>query len=372
MPVAAVGTAPAWTATKPQPQWNGKVLYTYGASTGQPRQQFRSEQNWAVGGITGINDDTALKLGFMVADNSITDSLYNSSRILVNETTMMMKEHIVANYGEIKYTMANGCSGGSIQQNTVASTYPGLLDGIQPSCDYPDSITTGIEVGDCVLLVNAYVTPEWTALMAGVTQAQIDAKKAAINGHRDRLGCHGWNNSFGFNNKPGNYVVQAVLTATGVVGPFGAAKNNCNLPAALVYDPVTNPTGTRCGDPDLAAAVWGTTTGLPGGTSKRAHDQRQRRRAVRPEGAARGDDHARGVRDPEREDRRRGRRLERDHGALARRYRGADHRLPVGHRLERQEPRQGRDHRFARLRRGPDGHRHPLQLAQLLRACTAR
>ena len=263
-------TAPAWTATKPQPQWNGKLLYTYGASTGQPRQQFRSEQNWAVGGITGINDDTALKLGFMVADNSITDSLYNSSRILVNETTMMMKEHIVANYGEIKYTMANGCSGGSIQQNTVASTYPGLLDGIQPSCDYPDSITTGIEVGDCVLLVNAYVTPEWTALMAGVTQAQIDAKKAAINGHRDRLGCHGWNNSFGFNNKPGNYVVQAVLTATGVVGPFGAAKNNCNLPAALVYDPVTNPTGTRCGDADLAAAVWGTTTGLPGGTSKRA------------------------------------------------------------------------------------------------------
>ena len=263
-------TAPAWTATKPQPQWNGKVLYTYGASTGQPRQQFRSEQNWAVGGITGINDDTALKLGFMVADNSITDSLYNSSRILVNETTMMMKEHIVANYGEIKYTMANGCSGGSIQQNTVASTYPGLLDGIQPSCDYPDSITTGIEVGDCVLLVNAYVTPEWTALMAGNTQAQIDAKKAAINGHRDQLGCHGWNNSFGFNNKPGNYVVQAVLTATGVVGPFGAAKNNCNLPAALVYDPVTNPTGTRCGDADLAAAVWGTTTGLPGGTSKRA------------------------------------------------------------------------------------------------------
>jgi len=263
-------TAPAWTATKPQPQWNGKVLYTYGSSTGQPRQQFRSEQNWAVGGITGINDDTALKLGFMVADNSITDSLYNSNRILVNETTMMMKEHIVANYGEIKYTMANGCSGGSIQQNTVASTYPGLLDGIQLSCDYPDSITTGIEVSDCVLLVNAYVTPEWTAQMAGKTQAQIDAKKAAINGHRDSLGCHGWNNSFGFNDKPGNYVVQAVVNAAGAIAPFGATKNNCKLPAALVYDPVTNPTGTRCGDADLAAAVWGTTTGLPGGTSKRA------------------------------------------------------------------------------------------------------
>ena len=69
---------------------------------------------------------------------------------------MMMKEHIVDTYGEVKYTMGNGCSGGSIQQNTVVSIYPGLLDGIQPSCDYPDSITTGMEVLDCVLLVNAY------------------------------------------------------------------------------------------------------------------------------------------------------------------------------------------------------------------------
>src|SRR6266851_3667422 len=51
-----------WTALTPQPQWNGKVVYTFGASTGQPRLQFRSEQNWA--------DHAALSRGFMVADNS--------------------------------------------------------------------------------------------------------------------------------------------------------------------------------------------------------------------------------------------------------------------------------------------------------------
>ncbi|MGZ5237263.1 MAG: DUF6351 family protein [Caldimonas sp.] len=254
-------TKPAWTALTPQPQWNGKVVYSFGASTGQPRLQFRTEQNWA--------DDNALSRGFMVVDNSLTDSLYNSNRILVNETLMMMKEHIVDHYGEILYTMGNGCSGGSIQQNTVASTYPGLLDGIQPSCDYSDSITTGIEVTDCVLLVNAYVTPEWTALMAGLTQAEINAKKTAINGHFDHTGCHAWNNSFGFNNKPGNYIPTVVVdNATGAIAPFGAAKNNCLLPAALVYDPATNPTGTRCGDPDLAAAVWGTTAGLAAGSTR--------------------------------------------------------------------------------------------------------
>ena len=106
-----------------------RCVYTFGASTGQPRLQFRTEQNWA--------DDAALSRGFMVVDNSLTDSLYNSNRVLNAETLMMMKEHIVDTYGEIKYTLGNGCSGGSIQQNTAASIFPGLLDGIQPSCDYP-------------------------------------------------------------------------------------------------------------------------------------------------------------------------------------------------------------------------------------------
>src|SRR5215467_13478990 len=168
-----------WSALAPQPQWNRKVVYTFGASTGQPRLQFRSEQNWA--------DDTALSRGFMVVDNSVTDSLYNSNRVLVSETVMMMKEHIVDTYGEISYTMGNGCSGGSIQQNTTASIFPGLLDGIQPSCDFPDSITTGLEVSDCVLLVNFYASADWLNLMSGLTQDQINAKKTAIDGHLNQV-----------------------------------------------------------------------------------------------------------------------------------------------------------------------------------------
>ena len=248
-----------WTALEPQVQWNGKVVYTFGASTGQPRLQFRTEQNWA--------DDNALSRGFMVVDNSLTDSLYNSNRVLNTETLMMMKEYVVDHYGEIAFLMGNGCSGGSIQQNTAASIYPGLLDGIQPSCDYPDSITTGLEVTDCVLLVNFYAGPDWLGLQGGLTQAQINAKKAAINGHLDQRGCQSWNNAFGFNGKPGNYVPTLVVDAnTGAMAPVGAPRNNCILPAALVYDPVTNPNGTRCGDADLSTAVWGTTAGIPPGS----------------------------------------------------------------------------------------------------------
>jgi len=261
--------AKPWTANSPQPQWNGKLSYTYGASAGQPRLQFRSEQNWVVNGITGVFDDSALRMGFIVADNSLTDQLYNANAVLVAETTMMMKEYIAERYGEIKYTVGNGCSGGSILQNQTASIYPGLLDGIQVECDYPDAVTTLLEVADCVLLVNAYQTPEWLALQTGLTQAQINAKKAAINGHLDQVGCQSWNNSFGFINKPGNYVPLLVVDqSTGALAPTGAPRNNCLLPASQVYDAVTNPNGTRCGQPDLAVAVWGTTAGIPAGSTR--------------------------------------------------------------------------------------------------------
>ena len=341
--------APAWTATAPQPQWNGKVVVQLRRldRPAAPAVPHRAELG---------RRHRALSRGFMVVDNSLTDSLYNSNRTLAAETTLMMKEHIVDNYGEIEFTMGNGCSGGSIGQNTVSSIYPGLLDGIQPSCDYPDSITTGIEVTDCVLLVNVYVKPEWQALMAGLTQAQINAKKAAINGHRDQLGCHGWNNAFGFNNKPGNYVRTLVADATGtiVTDPSGP-RNNCLLPAALVYDPATNPTGTRCGDPDLAAAIWGTTANTAAGvaagnvralsTSDNVGVQYGLKALLA--GAITAEEFV----DAEREDRRRRRRFERDCGPLGRRRGRARHRLSQRHRLERQEPRQGRDHRFARLRR---------------------
>jgi Tannase-like family of unknown function (DUF6351) len=106
-------------------------------------------------------------------------------------------------------------------------------------------------------------------LMTGMTQAQINTKKTAINGHVDQTACNGWNNNFGFNNKPGNYARSLVANnTTGAMSTLLESRNNCQLPAALVYDPLTNPTGTRCGDPDLAAAVWGTTAGIAAGSTR--------------------------------------------------------------------------------------------------------
>ncbi|MFL5310903.1 MAG: DUF6351 family protein [Myxococcales bacterium] len=243
-----------WKPWAPQSGWNGKVVYTFGASTGQPRRQFRSEQSWT--------DDNALTRGFMVVDNSMNDSLFNSNRVYNAEALMMTKEHIIETYGEIRYTMGNGCSGGSIQQLTAASIFPGLLDGIQPTCTYPDSETTGMEVSDCALLVNYFNSTTFATLTAGLTQAQINDKKIAIAGHLDQTACWGWNNTFGSNNKPGQFVPNIVFNGvTGAAAPLGAPRNNCQLLPAQVYDPIANPTGTRCGSWDNSISIWGAAPG---------------------------------------------------------------------------------------------------------------
>src|ERR1700687_5884031 len=240
-----------WKPYAPQAGWNGKLLYSEGASTNQPRVQQRPNSSWV--------EDAALSRGFMVAVNMLTDSALNSNRVVAAETTMMMKEHIVNTYGEIRYTLGTGCSGGSIMQNTVASIYPGLLDGLQVACMYPDSETTGTEVSECVLLVNYFTTPQFTAaLPAGLTQAQINARKAAIAGHQDQTGCQAWNNLFGNNNKPGQYVPRVVADPiTGRLADAPPARNNCLLLPSQVYDPTANPNGARCSPPDHAVSIWG-------------------------------------------------------------------------------------------------------------------
>ena len=165
---------------------------------------------------------------------------------------MMMKEHIVDTYGEVRFVMGNGCSGGSIQQNTVASIYPGLLDGIQPSCDYPDSITTGLEVTDCVLLVNFYASPDWLALRAASRRRRSTRRRRRSTAtSTSAAASRGTTRSASTASRATTCRTLVIDQNTGAMAPVGAPRNNCLLPAALVYDPVTNPNGTRCGDADL-------------------------------------------------------------------------------------------------------------------------
>jgi hypothetical protein len=231
--------AQPWSVHSPQAGWNGKLLWSFGGGSGTPHRQVAPNSSWQL--------DYALARGFLVAVSAHTDQQLNSNHVVASETVVMGKEHVAETYGAIRYTIGTGCSGGSIMQLQIASLYPGLLDGIQPACTYPDSYTTSIEVSDCALLDHYFNSPEFAALTSGLDPKQVSAKKANIAGHLDDKACVAWVNSFGSLNNPG-------------VHPNPRNKqpyNNCLLPDALVYDREKNPNGVRCTIPEYAMAIWG-------------------------------------------------------------------------------------------------------------------
>jgi hypothetical protein len=223
--------------------WNRKLLWSFGGGSGTPHKQFVPNSTWQI--------DYALARGYLVAVSAHTDQALNSNHVVAAETVMMGKEHVIERYGEIKHTIGTGCSGGSIMQLQLASLYPGLLDGIQPSCTYPDSYSTGMEVGDCVLLGNYFASPEFAALTKELTPAQLAAKKAAIAGHMDDKACPAWAMSFGSSNNPGVYTHPRTRKQT----------NNCYLLDRQVYDAAKNPDGVRCTIPEYALSTWGAIPG---------------------------------------------------------------------------------------------------------------
>ena len=217
------------------PVWNRKVVYPFGGGAAPHHTQDLP---------LPILDDSILSRGYLIATNGLNVFGQNGNPTTSAEAVMMAKERVTERYGPIRYTIGVGCSGGSIQQQVIAAAYPGLLDGIQPNCSYNDSLTTGTEVIDCHLLLN-YFTNVSPALWPD------PAQRALVDGHHDITDCIAWNLSFA----PVSDPTRAV---------------NCNLPASLVYQPVTNPTGVRCTLPDYQIAVWGARPSdgfakLPGG-----------------------------------------------------------------------------------------------------------
>ena len=214
--------------------WNGKLLWSFGAASG-PR---RFEQPPSV----SVFNASALSRGFMVASGSLSDHDTNSNDTLAAEFVMMVKEHIAETYGEIRYTIGTGCSGGSILQYNIAAAYPGILNGIQPNCTFPDTLTTAMEVVDCGLLGGRYYT-------VAPGNALTTAKRAAINGHINANQCLAWVGSFlNFGN------------------PTLAGNCGSGFPTSVTYDPVLRPDGVRCTTFDHDASMLGTFVDTDGNT----------------------------------------------------------------------------------------------------------
>jgi hypothetical protein len=206
-----------WEPWASQAGWNHKLLIPFGGNVG-PQHSQRA-------GLSALVDN-ALSRGFMVAESGLNVEGEDANSNVSAEALMMLKEHIIDSYGPIRFTIGEGCSGGSLQQQTIASMYPGLLNGIQPNCSFPDLWTTAPDLVDCHLLLTYF---EKNPSEPWVPQ---------IDGHHDPSDCGVWNAGLYSLSEPGK-------------------ASNCNLPENEVYNPETNPEGARCDLQDYQINIWG-------------------------------------------------------------------------------------------------------------------
>jgi hypothetical protein len=212
-----------WSAggKKPGPGWNGKLTWPYG---GGASPAFRSGSNV----VTSALQNIPLSLGFAVAFGTRNTYGTGADDVISAETTMMIKERFVEQYGLPKFTIGSGGSGGSIQQHYIAQNYPGLLDALTPNISYPDLASITADVLDCRILDNYFDNIADPANWPGSRRAPVDGGAVAtLPAQLGRTVCqNGWS---GFANDWQN-------PTTG----FSAV-----VPVALRYNAVTNPTGAR-------------------------------------------------------------------------------------------------------------------------------
>jgi hypothetical protein len=204
---------PAQSSTvpwKPGLGWNGKLIVTFGCCGS-------AQYNQGVISPDAILSDNELSRGFAFAHSTELFNQQHANPHLQGETLMMLKEYFIKNYGVPRWSAGVGGSGGAIQQYLITQLYPGLLDGIQPSISFPETLMP--MVWECRLLNRVYALDPgtWTP-----------AKQNAVNGFNAGT-CQSWDQVFA------NIIVADYAPGCGLTSP-------ANKP----YNARTNPTGPRC------------------------------------------------------------------------------------------------------------------------------
>lgn len=215
-----------WSAngTKPGAGWNGKLMYQYVGGAGPG---YRSGSNSASGALLAQDSirsvDDALNMGFAVATGTRNVFGTGQDDALSAETTAMIKEHFIKNYGLPKFTIGLGSSGGSMQLHLISQNYPGLLDGIIPVRTFPDQVSIVSDVLDCNVLTN-YFTKAPAGSWPVSKISKVDGYPVVDNSTT----CLGlWQNYANVWQNPSNT-------------QFGSS-----VPTALRYNASTNPKGAR-------------------------------------------------------------------------------------------------------------------------------
>ena len=147
-----------WAPWAPQRQFNHKALATHGASCDTEYAQAEAPSVFS-DTVTGDSPTTALGRGFVVFSHALNNSGHNCNVALQAEAMMMTKEHVIEHYGELRYTIGTGCSGGALAQQQIANAYPGIYQGITPACSFPDTWSGRMLYEDYSLLRRYFENP---------------------------------------------------------------------------------------------------------------------------------------------------------------------------------------------------------------------
>ena len=234
-----------WKPWAPQEQWNHKVLITHGGNCGAsyaPGTPPLQDYSGTLESVPGVTPSyvTALGKGFAVVSTALANTGHNCNVPIEAESLMMAKERLVEQYGEIRYTIGTGCSGGSIAQHTIANAYPGIYQGLVTTCSYPDTLTAGAQFTDYHLMRLYFEDPSrWGD---GVVWTPI--QMAQVEGHASHA----------------NAVVADENLYKSALNP----ENDCSgtkdpVPGdeSTRYDSETNPGGVRCSVLDIMVNVLG-------------------------------------------------------------------------------------------------------------------
>jgi len=233
-----------WQPWAPQQQWNHKLLITHGGGCGQTYGVTAAPLDDYAGTLSEITQYlpsvvlpesyvVALGRGFAVMSTALDNNGQDCNIALQAESLIMAKEHLIEEYGELRYTIGTGCSGGSLTQQWVANAYPGVYQGLLPTCSFPDTWTSTTQVGDYELLQTYFNDrSKW-----GSGIAWLPGQFAPVYGDASPLDAF-----------------------TSVLGFFDAIlpTYDCiDISKSQLYNAQTNPGGTRCGIPDFNINIFG-------------------------------------------------------------------------------------------------------------------
>src|SRR3954452_12924709 len=217
----------SWKAVKPQAQFNHKLLITHGVSCGVDYQTGTAPE------VTTGAAETALGRGYATMSNALDYSGHNCNLPLQAESLVMTKEHLIKSYGTLRYTIGTGCSGGSLAEQWISNAYPGVYQGILPTCSFADAWGTSSQFLDYHLTLAYFKDPsKWGTGVAWTPQQMAD-----VQGHIS--------------------IANSQVSDSAqfhVVVPTDKCKGVSDQQR---YDPNTNPGGVRCSIADAAINVFG-------------------------------------------------------------------------------------------------------------------